>query len=192
MKKFFTGLMILIFIAIISLIAKIYSQANIDEARIADAIVVLGASQWNGKPSPVFKARLDHALDLYNKNLSQNIILTGGVGENEILSEAQVGKNYLVNKGINEKNIFTENIGLTSWQSLNEVVKILDSLDLNSIILTSDGFHIMRLKKMAKDLKIEAYSSPAPNSPIAKNKFIELKYILRETGVFFLYLLFEI
>lgn len=190
--KILLVLIIIVFIGLIGLVLKIYTQANNNEAQTADAIVVLGASQWNEEPSPVFKARLNHAFYLYNEKISQNIILTGGVGEGETISEAQVGKNYLINKGVNEKNIFTENIGRTSWQSLNEAVKILDSLNLNSVILTSDGFHMMRLKKMAKDLGIEVYSSPAFDSPIAKNKFIEFKYSLREAGVFLLYLLFEI
>ena len=150
--KILTSLIIILLIVLGGLIVKIYSQSNIDEAQIADAIVVLGASQWNGEPSPVFKARLDHAFYLYNQNLSSNVILTGGIGKGETISESQVGKNYLAGAGINEKDIFIEEIGHTSLQSLNEVVKILKEQNLNSIILVSDGFHMMRPKKMTKDL----------------------------------------
>lgn len=190
--KIFFGLIIIAILGLGGLIEKIYSQVNKDEAQNADAIIVLGASQWNGQPSPVFQARLDQALDLYNKNLASNIILTGGIGEGEIISESEVGKNYLINKGIEAENILTEKFGRTSWQSLNGVVEILDKKNLHSIILVSDGFHLMRLKKMAKDLGLETYASPAKNSPIAQNKLAEFKYVLREAQVFILYLLFEI
>ncbi|MDA2936067.1 YdcF family protein [Patescibacteria group bacterium AH-259-L05] len=185
-------IIILILAGFTGLIIKIYSQSNINEVRNADAIVVMGASQWSGRPSPVLEARLNHALSLYNQNLAPKIILTGGVGEGQKLSESQVGKNYLINKDINNQNIFTEETGRTSWQSLNEVKKILNEQDLDSVILVSNGFHMMRLKKMSKDLRIKAFTSPVKESPIKKGSIEEFKYITRETLVYILYLLFKI
>ncbi len=190
--KIFIGLIVAILLIFAWVIAKVYSQSNIDEAQNVDAIVVLGASQWNGKPSPVFKARLDQALVLYNKNLASNIILTGGIGKGEVISESLVGKNYLMEKGINDQNIFIEEISHTSLQNLKEVVKILKEQNLKSVILVSDGFHMMRLKKMTKDLGIEYYASPAKASPIKQNGLTEFKYAIRESLVYLMYLLFKI
>lgn len=170
----------------------IYRQSDMDEARSADAIVVMGASQWNGAPSPVFAARLDHAQDLHKAGYAQKIILTGGVGKGEKFSESSVGETYLVNKGLAKEDIFLEEIGRTSWQSLENIVNITKTQNIKSIILVSDGFHMFRLKKMARDLGIVSYASPAQNSPIVKNKTIESKYIAREVWVFLLYLAFNI
>lgn len=174
------------------LIGKIHSYSKIDDARHADAIVVLGASQWDGRPSPVFQARLDHAWDLYSNKLSDKIILTGGIGEGENLSEAKAGKSYLLEKGVKENNLFMEERGRTSKESLDEVGRILKDQDLDAVILVSDGFHMMRLKKMAHDLGIKASASPVKDSPIERNGLVRLKYYVRESGVYVLYLIFGI
>lgn len=185
----------LIFVLLISfsiLVLKIYIQSAIDEAEKADAIVVLGTSQWNGNPSPVFMARLDHAFVLYKNNYAPKIILTGGVSDEESISESLVGKNYLMIRGISQEVIYIEEEGHTSWQSLKQVAKILEEQNLNSVILVSDGFHVMRLKRMAKDLGIKSLASPVIDSPIAKNRITEFKYLLRETVVYMGYLLFRV
>jgi len=186
----FLFFIILVLICYGGLFFKIYSYVNINEAQNADAIVVMGASQWNGKPSPILKNRLDHALFLHQEGFAPRFVLTGGIGKGEQLSESQAAKNYLIQKGINGKNIFVEEKGHTSQQSLNEVAKILKNENLESVILVSNGFHMMRLGKMAKDLKINAYLSAVSGESI--NKLSEFKYVFRETGVYLLYLLFKI
>lgn len=193
-RVIWAGVILIIMTAVVFfiLVGLIYGQLGIDEARPADVIVVMGASQWSGKPSPVFKARLDHAHDLYKSGYAQKIILTGGVGEGEIFSESYIGKKYLVDKGIAAADIFLEETGRTSWQSLNNISKIIKTQNINSVILVSDAFHMMRLRKMANDLGIINYASPAKDSPIAKNKIIEFKYVIRESWVFMLYLLFKV
>ncbi len=186
---------ILVFIAAVLffiLAGLIYRQSNIDEIRQADAIVVMGASQWNGEPSPVFKARLDDEYDLYNNGYAPKIILTGGVGENEEVSESSVGKKYLENRGLANDALFLEETGRTSWRSLSNIVNVIEAKNINSVILVSDGFHMLRLKRMASDLGIINYAVPVKNSPIVKNKIIEFKYAVREIWVFILYLLFKI
>lgn len=174
------------------LIGKIYYYSQIRDAQFADAIIVLGASQWNGDPSPVFKARLDTAYDLYENKFSEKIFLTGGISKGEEISEARSGKNYLQEKGVREDKIFMEEKGTTSKESLDEVVHIMRKQNINSIILVSDGFHMMRLKKMANDLGIKAYVSPVRNGPINKNKFVQVKSYMRESWVYVLYLIFGI
>ena len=174
----------------VGLVVRIYSYINVDERQNSDVIVVMGASQWNGQPSPVFKARLDHAFLLYQEGLASKLILTGGVGSGEIKSESQVGKNYLLRKDVKEQDIIIEEIGHTSWQSLNQIVSIMKKEDLDSAIVVSDGFHIMRLKRMMKDLGIKSYFSSVADGPIGK--LSELKYVLRDVRAYLLYLLFKI
>ncbi|MDO9399808.1 MAG: YdcF family protein [bacterium] len=195
--KILISIIIVIFTIFFILILKIYYYANIDEAQKSDVIIVLGASQWNGNPSPVFKSRLDHAFFLYNNNMASQIILTGGVGKDEKISESQVGKSYLINKGVKSQNIFIEEVSQTSWQNLQMAEKILKNFEnfhnnSVSVILVSDGFHMMRLKKMSKDLGIQVLTSPVQKSPIKNNQLVEFKYILRESLVYVLYLLFKI
>jgi uncharacterized SAM-binding protein YcdF (DUF218 family) len=196
MRKELSKVILLIIVVTITgftvLFWQIYHQSRIDEAQKADAIVVMGASQWNGEPSPVFQSRLDQAYFLYSKNYASTIILTGGIAKGEIISESSTGKHYLIQKGVKANAIFIEEKGHTSWQSLKEVALIANHYGLRSIILVSDGFHMMRLKKMTHDLGLTAFSSPALESPIAKNKIVELKYVMRECIVFILYLLFKI
>lgn len=167
---------------------KIHYYANIDDAKKADAIVVLGAAQWNGEPSPILKARLDHAISLYEKGLSSKFILTGGIGKKESISESRAGKNYLMKNYIDGDDIFIEEKGHTSLESLREAAEILKKQGFESIILISDGFHIMRIRKMAKDLGINAFSSPVN---VIKSNYVKFKYVMREVFVFMLYLLFK-
>jgi uncharacterized SAM-binding protein YcdF (DUF218 family) len=174
------------------LIGKIYYYSRISDAQPADAIVVLGASQWNGKPSPVFQARLDTAYDLYENKFSEKIFLTGGIGEGEEIPEARSGKNYLKERGVQEDKMFMEEKGRTSKKSLDEVAHIMREKNINSVILVSDGFHMMRLREMANDLGIKAYISPVKDGPINKNKFSQVKSYMRESWVYVLYLIFGI
>lgn len=190
--RIFLFLTAILLIGFSVLIVKIYNQSRIDEARQVDGIVVLGASQWNGSPSPIFKSRLDHAFNLYKNNYASKIILTGGVGEDESMSESSVGKIYLMQKGVKESAIYIEEEGRTSWQSLNQVAQIIKDQNLDSVILVSDSFHMMRLKKMAGDLGFKSFLSPVRNSLIAQNKIVKLKYILREVVVYIAYLLFNV
>jgi len=192
-RKIYVVLLSLVVFGIIfyvGLVVKIYSYVNINEAQMADVIVVMGASQWGGQPSPVFQARLDHAFSLYQAGFFSDFILTGGVGDGEKISESETGRNYLMEKDITSQHIFMEKKGRTSLQSLEQVVQILEDQKMDSIILVSDGFHVMRLKKMAKDLKINVYVSAASNYYM--NNLTELKYVLRESVVYLLYLLFRI
>ena len=144
----------------------------------------MGASQWNRRPSPVYKERLDHALSLYNQGLSKYLVLTGGIGEGEMISESKVGEKYLLKNGVKSESILLEEIGTTSLQSMLEVNRILEEYKLNSIILVSHGYHIMRLKQIAKDLKIKIiYSSPVKTRSTEKN----IKSILRESAILIVY-----
>jgi uncharacterized SAM-binding protein YcdF (DUF218 family) len=151
-----------------------------DEAQSADAIIVLGAAQYNGRPSPVLKARLDHAYDLYKRGLAPAIITTGSFGPDPNFSEAHVGTQYLVQRGIDPSKIITEQGGDSTYDSILAVTVLMQAKDWKSALVVSDGFHLYRLKQMFEDNGVRAYTSPAPNSPIEVASSQRFWHSLRE------------
>src|SRR5436190_6637228 len=144
------GLIVLITISAYSayLYRQIRDSAVRDEAQSADAIVVLGAAQYNGRPSPVLKARLDHAYDLYKQGLAHSIITTGSYGPDPNFSEAQVSTKYLVQRGVNVMDIVTEQGSGTTYDSIEAASGLLKANGWKSALVVSDGFHLFRVKKM--------------------------------------------
>src|SRR5438128_9500662 len=171
---------------------QIRDWAGRDEARPAAAIVVLGAAQYNGRPSPVLKARLDHAFDLYVKGFAQAIITTGSYGPDLNFSEAEVGRKYLVQRGVDVANIVTEQGSGTTYDSIRAASNLLHAKGWNTVLVVSDGFHLFRVKKMFADNGITAYTSPAPNSPIegaASQRFWHsVREVVLVTGYRWMYL----
>lgn len=155
--------------------------SNKDEARPADAIVVLGAAQYAGHPSPVLKARLDHALDLWRRNPAGILIFTGGSGPRDTTSEAEVGRSYARKRGVPDSAIVVENTGRTTSESMGSVAEILRERHAATAVLVSDPFHMLRLWVIAKKLGIKAYTSPTRTSPISPNREERWKYIISES-----------
>lgn len=158
----------------------VYRVSREDQRRTVDAIVVLGAAQYNGRPSPVLKARVDHALALYRLNLAPKIVLTGGThpGDNE--SEAQVGRRYLTDAGVPADSLVSLPEGQSTEASMAAVGQWAPSAGAHTVLLVSDGFHLARLRIEAKRWPIVAYTSPAPESPINPGGRGELGYLARE------------
>ncbi|HEX7103180.1 MAG TPA: YdcF family protein [Nitrolancea sp.] len=179
-------LVLLGMLSLVILALTILHQARKDEATPADAIVVLGAAQWNGSPSTILKARLDHAYDLYASGYAPMIVLTGGTGPGDTHSESEVSKAYLQKRGVPASAMRTVG-GLTSWQSLQEA-RANDLRDGEHIILVSDPFHMFRVKHMSEDLGLVAYTSPTHTSPIRPNTPTEYRYVAREVGAYLAYL----
>src|SRR5215470_17285612 len=145
--------------------AAIQNQSTIDEARRADAIIVLGAAEYRGKPSPVLEARLNHALFLYLKRLAPRIITTGGAGGDPVFTEGSVGRAYLTERGVPPEAIVVEREGETTAQSVAAVVEIMRRMNLKSAIVVSDGYHIFRVKRMLESSGMMVYGSPRPSVP---------------------------
>jgi uncharacterized SAM-binding protein YcdF (DUF218 family) len=158
-----------------------------DDAHPADVIVVLGAAQYNGRPSPVLKARLDHALELYNTRFAPAIITTGSYGPDPNFSEAEVGRTYLVQHGASVADIITEQGSGTTYDSIRAASGLLKSKGWKTTIVVSDGFHLFRAKRMFSDNGIVAYTSPAPNSPIEVAESQRFWHSLREVLLFSAY-----
>jgi uncharacterized SAM-binding protein YcdF (DUF218 family) len=151
-----------------------------DQRRPVDAIVVLGAAQYNGRPSPVLRARLDHALSLYREELAPRIIVTGGVGRGDTTSEATVGRHYLVTQGVPPEVVVVQAHGRSTEASMTAVADWLGQQRLHRVILVSDPFHMFRLRLEARRTDLEAYTSPTESSPISDNPVVELRYLFAE------------
>ncbi len=166
---------------------QIRDSAIRDEARKADAIIVLGAAQYNGRPSPVLKARLDHALDLYTRGYAHAIITTGGYGPDPNFSEAHVSAKYLVQHGVDVTNIATEQGSGSTYDSIQAASGLMHAKGWETGLVVSDGFHLYRLKRMFADNGILAYTSPAPNSPIEVAASQRFWHSMREVLLFSAY-----
>jgi uncharacterized SAM-binding protein YcdF (DUF218 family) len=161
--------------------AAVLIWSNRDEARPAEAIVVLGAAQYAGKPSPVLRARLDHALDLWNRHLASLLILTGGTGLGDTTSEAAVGRTYAKKRGVPDSAILVESEGRTTSESMRAVAGMLEVRGLQSALLVSDPFHMLRLRILARRFGFTPYTSPTQTSPISPNREERWKYIFSES-----------
>ncbi len=163
----------------------VFWEARNGEAQPADAIVVLGAAQYNGRPSEVFRARLDHALALYQHGYAPLIVLTGGKQPGDAYTEAETGEQYLLDRGVPASAIRWENEGRDTWQSLRGVADVLEGSGVESLLIVSDGFHLLRSELMARELGFTAHGSASVDSPIQSWSGAEFSYVVRETGGIF-------
>lgn len=161
-------------------LAGVLVTSQHDQRRPADAIVVLGAAQYNGRPSPVLRARLDHALRLYREGYAPLILVTGGVGRGDTTSEAIVGRRYLVARDVPADDVVAQPVGRSTRTSMTAVGAWLGERGLRRVLLVSDPFHMFRLRLEARRTDLEAYTSPTESSPISANPVLELRYLLAE------------
>jgi uncharacterized SAM-binding protein YcdF (DUF218 family) len=149
---------LLVYIAYLAV--RIQQQSFRDEARPADVIVVLGAAEYRGRPSPVLRARLDHALALYKRHIAPLIMTTGGAGGDPVFTEGGVGRAYLISQGVPSEAIIVEDEGETTVHSLAMAGEILQRMGLRSVVVVSDGYHIYRVKEMLRAKGLVVYGSP--------------------------------
>lgn len=155
-------------------------QGQREEIVPADAIIVLGAAQWDGRPSPVLQARLDRGIELYRQGYAPLLVLTGGVGAGDCQSEAAVGRDYALTRGVPAGAILIEEQSRTTVQNLQQAGVLLTSREARSVLLVSDPFHMARACWMARDLGLQPHSAPTRASPISEDFYKELRYLLRE------------
>ena len=135
-------------------------QSTVDEVQHSDVILVLGAAEYRGKPSPVLEARLNHALFLYRQHWAPRVLTTGGAGGDPTFTEGEVGRAYLSSHGIPSEAILTETRGSSTVESTVAAVEIMRRMNLRSCIVVSDGYHIYRARKMLEFRGIQVYGSP--------------------------------
>ena len=167
------------------LISNIYINSKSQDRKSVDAIVVLGASQWNGRPSPALKARLDHALELYKANVANYIVLTGGIAKGDTISESRVGKNYLNKRGIANSKIIIEEDGKTTKESLKKVSEIKKRYDFKSILFVRHEYNLYSLKQIAADYDMGNVYSSSVEIKDPERKF---KLIFKESLITILYI----
>lgn len=167
-RKLFKRLLLVGLLAVLAYTAVVYfrivRQSEKDESRSADAIVVFGAAEYVGRPSPVFKARLDHAADLYRKGLAPVVITTGGAGADPKFNEGAVGREYLKSLGIPDDHLIAETQSTDTAESARRVGTIMHANHMNTCLAVSDGYHIFRIKQMLAREGVTAYGAPRPNS----------------------------
>src|SRR5256885_12638133 len=160
-----TVVAVLLLVAWAAVVVTVAVTAARDEATTADAIAVLGAAQYNGRPSPVFRARLDHAATLYQRGLAPVILVTGGTGSRDTVSESEVGRRYLLKAGLPEGAVVGLPAAASTAAPLAGVAERLSGKGNRRVLLVSDGFHMLRLRIIATRLGLQPFTSPAPNSP---------------------------
>jgi len=165
---------------------KIMHEASVNQTHSADAIVVYGAAEYVGHPSPVYRARLDHAYSLFQQGLAPIVITTGGAGKDPRFSEGQVGRDYLESRGIPDANMIAETQGGDTDESTQRVAVILRVNGLRRVLLVSDAYHMFRAKQMMAAQGIEVYLSPRPGS-IPKTAIGRYLGALRESFSYLLY-----
>jgi uncharacterized SAM-binding protein YcdF (DUF218 family) len=160
-------------------------QSTMDEVRPADVIVVLGAAEYRGKPSPVLEARLNHALVLYLEGKAPLVLTTGGAGGDPLFTEGGVGRAYLAAHGVPPEDIIVENEGESTVQSVVTVGEIMQRMGLHSCIVVSDGYHIYRVKKMLEARGLQVYGSPRPSAPVSRWLYFRqaIGYVLWRVGI---------
>jgi uncharacterized SAM-binding protein YcdF (DUF218 family) len=159
--------------------AQVWMSSRQDDARAVQAIIVLGTAQYNGTPSRALAARLDHAIDLYNRKLAPLIVVTGGNQPGDRFTEAEASANYLQERGIPGSAIERETTSTNSYDELAATARFLKQRSLLNVLLVSDPFHSYRIAAIANDLGLHAHVSPTPSSVF--HGFDKLKALLRET-----------
>jgi uncharacterized SAM-binding protein YcdF (DUF218 family) len=173
-------LILLIVGAFAALLGLVYSEARSASSEPVDAIVVLGAAQFDGVPSRVFRARLDTAADLYRQGMSDTVVVTGGRMPGDRFTEAEAGQAYLIEQGVPESNIVLEHLATNTSESMDAVARLLEARGASSVMLVSDGFHLYRARMLADDVGLEARTHAAAGSPIRPGSMTEFRYAVRE------------
>jgi len=161
--------------------AAVVIWSSIDQAQPSGSIVVLGAAQYDGRPSPVLRARLDHAIDLWKRGMGKVVVFTGGQAYGDTTSEAEVGRSYALKHGVPDSVILLETKGRTTRESMLAVADTLGTRGINSAILVSDPFHMLRLSITGRRFGLKTYTSPTRTSPISPNREKRLRYMLGES-----------
>ena len=166
---------------------RIWDQGNRDERTRADAIVVMGAAQYDGRPSPVFAARLDHAIELFHDGVAPRLIVTGGKREGDRTTEAASARGYAIEHGVPEEAILSEDTSRTTLQSIRRVAALMRGQGIGSAVFVSDPSHMLRVLRMASDEGISGHGSPTRTSPLERDAVAHLDAIVHELGALAIY-----
>jgi len=168
---------------------RIWEQGERDDRRPADAIVVLGAAQYDGRPSPVFSARLEHAVQLYHEGFAPFLVVTGGKAVGDRTTEADAARQFALERGVPGEAILSEDRGRTTLESLRSVALALREQGLTSAVFVSDRTHMLRVLRIARDEGITSWGSPTTTSPVDASAPRRLRATVHELGALGMYFL---
>ena len=187
MGRVFAAAVLAFVLLVASTALAIWWNARQDSTATSDAIVVLGSAQYNGVPSSIFEARLEHAIVLYEDGVAPVIVTVGGKATGDEFTEAEAGRDYLANAGIPDDALLAVPEGVDTLESMRAVAAAFDERGWHSAVLVTDPWHAMRAERMAQDSGIEAHSSPTRQGPAVETRATQFRYILRETAAYLLY-----
>jgi uncharacterized SAM-binding protein YcdF (DUF218 family) len=165
----------------------IWWTARQDSRPASEAIVVLGSAQYNGVPSSIFEARLEHAISLYEDGVAPVIVTVGGKADGDQFAEAEAGRDYLAGSGIPDEALLAVPEGVDTLESIRAVSTAFAERGWSRAVLVSDPWHAMRAERMAEDAGLDAESSPTRQGPAVQTRTTQFRYILRETAAYLLY-----
>jgi uncharacterized SAM-binding protein YcdF (DUF218 family) len=185
-RRIVTALVLTCLLVLVGTAASVWWVARQDDRPVSDAIVVLGASQFDGRPSSVFKARLEHALGLYEDGVAPIVVTVGGGAPGDRTTEADSGARYLENRGADAVAVAE---GRDTLESLRAVEGLFAERGWESAVIVTDPWHALRSRTMARDLGLDAESSPTRAGPSVRTRGTQVRYIARETAAFLYYAL---
>jgi uncharacterized SAM-binding protein YcdF (DUF218 family) len=187
MARVIVAAVLAVVLLVVSTALAIWWTARHDSRPSADAIVVLGSAQYNGRPSSIFEARLEHAKALYRDGVAPVIVTLGGKADGDQFSEAEAGRDYLAKAGVPAASLLAVPEGADTLQSIRAAAAAFSQHGWNHAVLVTDPWHAMRAERMAEDAGIESDSSPTRQGPAVQTRTTQFRYILRETAAYLVY-----
>ena len=166
---------------------RVWQVARVDDRRSVEAVVVLGAAQYDGTPSSIFAARLRHAEALYEEGVAPRIVTAGGSRSGDSFTEAEAGRRYLIDRGVPAKDVVAVGEGTDTLGSLQAVAERAAKDGWSSALVVSDPWHSLRARTMARDSGLEAWTSPTRSGPVVQTRETQARYIVRETAALLFY-----
>ncbi|MGY1828985.1 YdcF family protein [Geodermatophilus sp. SYSU D01180] len=185
--RVFGAAVLAVLLLVASTAAAIWWTARQDARPASDAIVVLGSAQYNGVPSSIFEARLEHALSLWEDGVAPVVVTVGGKAAGDQFTEAEAGRDYLMGRGIPGESLLAVPEGVDTLESMRAVGTAFGERGWTSAVVVTDPWHAMRAERMAEDAGISAESSPTRQGPAVQTRNTQFRYILRETAAYLLY-----
>ena len=182
-------MLVLVLAALLAVPFRVWWTARGDDRTPTDVIVVLGAAQYDGTPSPVFEARLEHAKTLYDDGVADAIITVGGNQPGDRFTEGEAGRDWLVDNGVPASAVTALETGRDTWPSMQDVAAEMDDQGWTSATLVTDPWHEFRVREMARHLGIEARTSPTRTGPVVQHRITEARYVARESAAYVAWLL---
>lgn len=189
LRRALFGTLLVVALTIAGTAFRVWQVARDDDRTNADVIIVLGAAQYNGKPSPIFQARLKHAKQLYEDGVAKVIITAGGNRAGDEYTEASAGAQWLVEQGVPKASTLPVGEGRDTLGSLRAVADVVAQHGWHTAVLVSDPWHSLRARTMAEDVGMDAWTSPTHSGPIVQTRQTQAMYIFRETGALLFYLI---